>query len=339
MHPADQARPSTRSTPISIEGLPLRERDAGDTVDELRRRLGRAGFITTDDPRGTYGAETTDQVKAFQRSRGLHADGVCGFQTWAALLEADHRFGERTLYLRQPMLRGDDVAELQRCLGALGFDAGRIDGIFGADTARAVGEYQQNVGLTVDGVCGRDTYLELAKVASRTGQLSVATVRERERLLRPAPTDAPPRVAVGDLGNRPILADALARSLAARGVDVEVIHHPDPASQADAANGHQAVAYLGLQEAEGANVAYFATNGYVSTGGQHLAELVAAKLPTVGLDRAAAEGMRLPVLRFTRMPAVVCRTGPLAPAFDTDEIATALADAVVEWLRSPVSTA
>ena len=35
------------------------------------------------------------------------------------------------LYLRRPMLRGDDVAELQRQLNALGFDAGREDGILG----------------------------------------------------------------------------------------------------------------------------------------------------------------------------------------------------------------
>ena len=44
----------------------------------------------------------------------------------------------RMLYHRVPMMRGDDVAELQRQLNALGFDAGTIDGIFGPGTRRAI---------------------------------------------------------------------------------------------------------------------------------------------------------------------------------------------------------
>ena len=48
------------------------------------------------------------------------------------------------------MLRGDDVAELQQRLGALGFDAGRVDGIFGAETATALEALQRNAGLPTD---------------------------------------------------------------------------------------------------------------------------------------------------------------------------------------------
>ena len=36
--------------------------------------------------------------------------------------------------LTAPNLRGEDVAELQRILARLGFDCGRVDGIFGPDT-------------------------------------------------------------------------------------------------------------------------------------------------------------------------------------------------------------
>ena len=38
------------------------------------------------------------------------------------------------LYHRIPMMRGDDVAELQARLNSLGFDTGKVDGIFGPDT-------------------------------------------------------------------------------------------------------------------------------------------------------------------------------------------------------------
>ena len=36
--------------------------------------------------------------------------------------------------LTAPNLRGEDVAELQRILARLGFDCGRVDGIYGPDT-------------------------------------------------------------------------------------------------------------------------------------------------------------------------------------------------------------
>ena len=71
-------------------------------------------------------------MRPFQEHRGLRSDGVCGPQTWSALVEAGRVLGDRLLYYRNPMLRGDDVATLQRQLGALGFDAGRVDGIFGS---------------------------------------------------------------------------------------------------------------------------------------------------------------------------------------------------------------
>ena len=76
-------------------------------------------------------------MRAFQDARGLRVDGICGPQTWAAVVESGWRLGDRLLYRRRPMLRGDDVAELQRRLNGLGFDAGREDGIFGDDTDRA----------------------------------------------------------------------------------------------------------------------------------------------------------------------------------------------------------
>ena len=45
------------------------------------------------------------------------------------------------------MQRGDDVADLQQRLSTLGFDTGRVDGIFGDRTSRALAEFQRNAGL------------------------------------------------------------------------------------------------------------------------------------------------------------------------------------------------
>ena len=82
---------------------------------------------------------------------------------------------------------GDDVGELQRRLGALGFDAGRVDAIFGPLTEAALKDFERNAGLTTDGVCGPDVLAELTRLGSRGEGASVAGVRERERLAPCAP--------------------------------------------------------------------------------------------------------------------------------------------------------
>ena len=90
--------------------------------------------------------------------------------TWAALIEADFRLGDRMLYLRSPMTRGDDITDLQQRLGSLGFDAGYVDGIFGPDTESAVRNFQANQGLTPDGVVGPDTVMALGRLAGRRSE-------------------------------------------------------------------------------------------------------------------------------------------------------------------------
>ena len=46
------------------------------------------GFSTGIDKEGSYKPGTRAAVEAFQYRRGLRVDGVCGPQTWSALVEA-----------------------------------------------------------------------------------------------------------------------------------------------------------------------------------------------------------------------------------------------------------
>ncbi len=58
--------------------------------------------------------------------------------------------------------RGAEVALLQLGLGRAGFDAGALDGVFGAATRQAVIAFQRAEGIGVDGVVGEETWGKLA---------------------------------------------------------------------------------------------------------------------------------------------------------------------------------
>ena len=66
---------------------------------------------------------------------------------------------ERTLRLSSPTMRGDDVENLQNRLLDLGYtEVGIADGSFGPKTDEAVRHFQQNNGLTIDGIVGPLTW-------------------------------------------------------------------------------------------------------------------------------------------------------------------------------------
>lgn len=65
----------------------------------------------------------------------------------------------RVLKLTEPIIQGEDVRQVQQALIEAGFDVGadRADGIFGKGMDRAVREFQQQKGLTADGIVGDET--------------------------------------------------------------------------------------------------------------------------------------------------------------------------------------
>src|SRR5579872_1293710 len=150
--------------------FPLHIGDVGDAVLDLQERLAYLGFLSLGDEPGVFGDATAAALVRFKEMRGLPVDAVCDSPTWAVLVEAGLRLGERLLYVRSPRMRGDDVADLQRRLSQIGFYAGAIDAIYDEPTATAVAEFQRNVGMTVDGVLGKRTLEELTRLSSRVGE-------------------------------------------------------------------------------------------------------------------------------------------------------------------------
>jgi N-acetylmuramoyl-L-alanine amidase len=258
-----------------------------------------------------FGAATEETVRTFQRRRRLQVDGICGPDTWSALREEPLVLGDRLLSMRRPMLRGDDVHQLQQRLSAIGFDAGRTDGIFGPHTDAALRDFQRNAALAVDGIFGPDTLAAMLRVGGLADG-AISQLREREsfaatpralpgrRILLASRSDgaAPAVVAIAagldQCGAQCTTAIGLAvdtdAARAANDLDVDlcvlVQHVADPAWRC----------------------AYYASGHYRSFRGYAIALRVAQELEGTesgGSSRRRAAGLAGGVLRETRMPAVV----------------------------------
>lgn len=163
----------------------------------------------------------------------------------------------------------------------------------------------------------------------------IAAVRERERLRTGFGSVAQCRIVVGQYGGLSALTRMLTRELRLRGATLMSLDEPDAVAQATAANHFAADVYLGFESHTEpcATVQFYRVPTFESAGGRALAELIGERLS--GLDGFEPEvrGMRLQMLRETRMPAVQCVFGPVRTAIDRGPaIAVAVIDAVEQWV-------
>lgn len=282
-------------------------------------------------------------MRSFQRDHGLPATGRCDEPTWLALVDSSWRLGDRSLRLNVPHSRGEDVVALQTLLARLGFDAGRVDGIFGPDTDRALTDFQRNCGLKPDGICGPLTVRAIEVNAGRTGTgPGVAALRDLVRLEAFSSSLQGLRVVLGHFGGLGAVTRHLGQVLRQHEARVLVADQLDPSGQAAAANNDGADVYVGFESSldPEVDIHYWATPaGYSSAGGRALAERLVDHLDRAGFGAGRAIGARFPVLRETKMSAVVCRLGPLRAVVDrTDLIGTAVTDALTDWARCPRPT-
>ena len=286
----------------------LRRGAHGEAVRDLQQRLGALGRTVAPDDVGEFEAGTEAAVLAFQTERGLRTDAIVGPDTWSALVEAGFSLGDRLLYQRRPMLRGDDVVELQRQLNSLGFDAGREDGIFGPETQTAFRDFQRAAGLATDGICGSLAVAALARVGTLT-EGSVASVREKE-LLRAGPHRlAGRKVFVAATPGLAVLVEQLARGLGtANAVVVTDTSGNQDSLLADAANRFGAELFLAVRSGPDAGwrCTYFATGRFRSEAGWAIAHAICDEMRHVLDGPGEVAGRAYASLRETRMPAVVC---------------------------------
>jgi N-acetylmuramoyl-L-alanine amidase len=302
----------------------LHRGDRGDAVRDIQVRLASLGYSIDPAEHGGFGSTTEHAVRAFQERRRLLIDGVVGDHTWSELVEAGYVLGARILYLRYPYFRGDDVRALQAAMNLLGFDSGKEDGIFGARTDRAVIEFQRNVGLPTDGIVGVTTLAAVRRLRPAGPGPGRAEVREAEALRRLSASLEGARIAIDtgpgaghDLG-RQLVEELAGRGAAPFFLGTESNTTSD-SDRADAANQAGAEILIGVQlnasgvpSPDGVTTIYYGREGWISQAGRRLAELIHQQL-TLGLGLAdlGTHPRSLPILRETKMPAVLIETtGP-----------------------------
>lgn len=174
----------------------LRRSDISRRVVALREGLLRAGvsmaYLAPDQVNNpmVFDDHVDAAVRTFQQQRGLMVDGIAGPETERALAEAQFKLGARQLAYspESPVLRGDDVTELQRQLSFLGFYYGHIDGEYGQRTHLAVRELQLNLGLEGSGVTDGQLISSMERINRTISPSQAFSLRDYERLSQASAT-------------------------------------------------------------------------------------------------------------------------------------------------------
>ena len=87
---------------------------------------------------------------------------------WLELLNHGYDLGDRILNFSNPVLKGSDVEELQEMLSRLGFYSEPINSEYTKELMKSVEAFQENRGLSVDGVVGLNTAIEIKKLIRPT---------------------------------------------------------------------------------------------------------------------------------------------------------------------------
>ena len=151
--------------------------DRSGAIELISNTLLRLGFIAT--PSDIFDDNLTQGIKAFQQERGLTATGVINEITARSLEEARFKLGDRVLVFNAAaLMRGDDVSNLQDRLIQMGFNCGKVDGVYGASTEGAVKEFQKSVGILSDGRCGPATLISLMRLVKTVSGGAPSALRE-----------------------------------------------------------------------------------------------------------------------------------------------------------------
>ncbi len=351
----------------------LRRGDQGPAVTEVRDRLVRLGLISSN---ASAAADVFDDIllaalRYFQQTRGLTVDGLVGPQTFRRLEEARWKVGDRVLsFSPGHLIQGEDVAQLQQRLIELGFALDRVDGIFAKSTDSAVREFQRNVGLEVDGICGPAFFRAFQRLARTIAGGSQEHLRElltvanfgKTRTVETCsilldPSDLDERLIDSELTHADICWDVASRLEGRLGAMGTLVLLTRPKSgqvdsertRASLANESNVDITIGLSLdrhhnplAQGSASYYFGHQYSRSATGMRLAEIVQEEVCSrTSLTDSRSHAKTWDLLRLTKMPSIKVEFGYATSPHDSallsqpetrDQIAAGLSSAITRIL-------
>lgn len=186
---ADAASSNTPQTVYPI----LTTGSKGADVAKLQTALKELGFYTGAID-SQFGSGTKSAVTAFQKMNGLTANGIANTDTQRLLYDGAPKNSKGAVIngiatvtetIRQGS-SGDQVAQLQTRLQALGYYTLKIDGKAGASTVSAIRAFQKKNGLTQTGVADEATQILLYSESALPASAAAGTPTPT-----PYPTNTP----------------------------------------------------------------------------------------------------------------------------------------------------
>lgn len=116
--------------------------DAGKPVAALQRQLRSAG-IYEGPINGTFDAATEAAVKTLQTAKRLASSGIVGGKTLKALKSTQRFVKDGFVEAARAGQSGSDIARAERMLEKLGYQPGKVDGVFDAATQKAVERFRK----------------------------------------------------------------------------------------------------------------------------------------------------------------------------------------------------
>lgn len=291
------------------------------------------------------------EIRSFQQGRGLSVTGFLDEVTVRALEESRWKLGDRSLYLKDSLvLHGDDIAALQSRLTEMGFNCGRVDGIYGVRTETAVREFQRSVGIAVDGKCGPATIIALIRLVKIVSGGTPSILRESATTKNRGPALTNKVIVLNPDGSDSLIYDVAVRTegrLLALGASVFLTHgainNPDEKERISFINANSVDLMISLhtdiyknEKAHGVASYYYGSDahGIHSIVGERFASLVQREIcARTDLVNCRTHAMTWDLLRLTRAPAVRIDLGYSSNPGDIDRLGRAdFRDVIAEAL-------
>lgn len=265
---------------------------------------------------------TESEIRSFQQARGLDVTGFVDAVTARALEEARWKLGDRSLNLQEPpLMHGDDIAVLQSRLTEMGFNCGRVDGIYGPRTEMAVKEFQKSVGATIDGKCGPATIIALIRLSKIVSGGVPSTLRQNAMQQSRGPALANKVIVLNPDGDDQLVYDVAVRTegrLLALGASVFLtrgaINNPSETERISLSNKSSADLMISLnvdsysnEKAHGAATYFYGSDahGVHSIVGERFASLVQREIcARTDLTNCRTHAKTWDFLRMTMAPTV-----------------------------------